>query len=73
MGNRLLEEKCIVCGEDLKLPFNSLRACSECTPKLMKVIYETRMQDRKKRGKAIVRANLSLSRDWIGDKPEGGF
>lgn len=38
--------QCIVCGDPLVLPINKFHACSKCTPKLEKVVYETRMRSK---------------------------
>jgi hypothetical protein len=42
---------CIGCGNPLIIPINKFHACSKCTPKLEKVMYETRMRHRDKNNK----------------------
>lgn len=49
--NRVNNELCVGCGMPLIYPFNEFRACSNCTPKIAKSIYETKMRKRDKNSK----------------------
>jgi hypothetical protein len=62
MGNRIENECCVACGNPLLYPFNEYRTCRNCTEKIKKVIYETKMKhiDRDKR-----KAVLDVRRDKI--------
>lgn len=44
MGNRISTQNCVGCGNPLLFPFNEYRACSVCTEKIKKVLYETKMK-----------------------------
>lgn len=42
---------CVGCGNPLILPINDYHACTKCTEKIKKVIYETKMRGRDKRSR----------------------
>jgi len=44
MGNRIEEEKCVMCGTPLLVPFNQIRTCHECEQVALRVVYETKMR-----------------------------
>jgi len=59
MGNRLLEDVCLMCGGILIHPYNDYRTCSQCTEKVKKALYDySKKKERKEiRTKSVVNKN----------------
>lgn len=68
--NRLDKERCVSCGMDLLFPFNEFRACSQCTKKILKVQYQTKMRDTKGKKPSVVLIgnNFRFTTEPLGDK-----
>lgn len=70
MSNRIDGQVCTGCGAPLLLPFNEFRACSICTERLKKIVYETKQKhiDRDKK-KGVL--NVKRDRIWMARRPLG--